>query len=76
VLGQGTGYAVAGFAVGLPAALALARLMHSVVFEITTHDALTFTVVPAVIAAATLAACVLPARRAGRIDPMTALRGE
>jgi putative ABC transport system permease protein len=76
VLGQGTGYAVAGFAVGLPAAFALARLMHSVVFEITTHDALTFTVVPAVIAAATLAACVFPARRAGRVDPMTALRGD
>jgi putative ABC transport system permease protein len=76
VFRQGAGYALAGLVVGLPAALALSRLMESVVFGVTTHDALTFTALPAAIVAATLAACALPARRAVRIDPLTTMRLE
>lgn len=76
VLGQGAFYAAAGMFVGLPIALGLARVMGSLVFGITTHDALTFTVLPAAIVAATLAACALPARRAARLDPLTTMRSE
>lgn len=76
VFRQGAGYALAGVVVGLPAALALSRLMKSVVFGVTTHDPLTFTALPAAIVATTLAACVLPARRATRIDPLTTMRLE
>ena len=76
VLRQGALYATAGLLVGLPAALGLARLMRAELFGITTHDAVTFTVLPAAIVAATLAACAMPARRAARVDPLKALRAD
>ena len=76
VLRQGTVYALSGLAVGVPAALALTRLMESVVFGVTTHDPLTFLALPLAVALAVLLACVLPARRAARVDPVTTMRAE
>jgi predicted permease len=76
VLRDGVFYGAAGVCVGVPAALALARLMQSVVFGISTHDPLTFVAFPAAIVAATLAGTLLPARRASRVDPLAALRAE
>jgi putative ABC transport system permease protein len=76
VLRQGAGYATAGLAIGLPAAFALARLMQSVVFGVSTHDPVTFVALPAVVSVATLLACVLPARRAARVDPVMTMRAD
>jgi putative ABC transport system permease protein len=76
VLRDGAGYGALGVAIGLPAAFALARLLHSVVFGIATHDLLTFVAVPSAILAATIAGCALPARRAARVDPLTVMRAD
>jgi putative ABC transport system permease protein len=74
VLRQGLTYAAIGLGIGLPGAFALSRVMATVVFGISPRDPLTFTTLPIVIVAVTLAACYLPARRAGRIDPLIAIR--
>jgi predicted permease len=76
ILGQGAMYALTGLVIGLPVALALTQLMQSVLFGVTAHDPLTFTVLPASIAAATLVACAIPARRAARVNPVTTMRTE
>lgn len=76
VLRHGVVHAVAGIALGLPLAYALARLMESLVFGVTTTDPLTFAALPAVIATAVIGACLLPARRAARVDPVAVLRGQ
>ncbi len=76
VLKQGAAYAITGLLIGVPAALALTRLMGSVVFGITTHDPLTFTALPLAITLTTLVACAIPARRAARVNPVTTMRSE
>jgi ABC-type antimicrobial peptide transport system permease subunit len=76
VLMDGGIYAAAGLAVGLPAAFALARLMHSVVFGITTHDPATFIALSVAVVSATVLGCALPARRATRVNPLAAIRAE
>jgi predicted permease len=63
-----------GAAVGLVGALALARVLASLLFGVTAVDPLTFIGVAALVIAAGLAACYVPARRAAQIDPITALR--
>jgi hypothetical protein len=76
VVRQGLGYAAGGLLAGLPAAVALARLMESVVYGVTTHDPITFGVLPVVLVAAAAAASYLPARRAARVDPVRAMRAD
>jgi predicted permease len=66
----------AGGAAGLVAALGLARLVASLLFGVKPHDPLTYAVVTGVLALAATVACYLPARRATRVEPTTALRGE
>lgn len=61
-------------AIGLPAALAAARLSTSVLYGIQPYDVATFAVVPALLSLVTLIACWIPSRRASRIDPMHTLR--
>jgi ABC-type antimicrobial peptide transport system permease subunit len=63
-----------GVALGLAGALALARVMETLVFGVPTRDPLTFAVVPVVLAAIAAAATIIPARRAARVHPMEALR--
>ena len=74
VIAQGARHAVAGVALGLPAAFLLSRVMSSLLFGVTTRDPLTFTALPILIVAVTTLACYLPARRAARVDPVTAIK--
>jgi predicted permease len=67
---------IVGVAIGLPIALALARWMRSVFFGIGPHDPLTMIGTVAIMATVAALAAWIPARRAARVDPMTALRYE
>lgn len=63
-----------GVAIGLAAALASVRLLSAFLYGISPRDALTFVAVPIVIVAVAAVACLVPARRAAKVDPLTALR--
>ncbi|HEX6739601.1 MAG TPA: ABC transporter permease, partial [Vicinamibacteria bacterium] len=76
VLRSGTLMALSGVAIGLVAALGLARLMTSLLFQTSAADPPTFSVVPLLLLGVALAACYLPARRAMKVDPIVALRYE
>jgi putative ABC transport system permease protein len=76
VLGHGLLLAGTGIAIGLVAAFALTRLMTALLYRVSVTDPLTFIAGPALFAAVALAASYLPARRATRVDPATALRAE
>jgi putative ABC transport system permease protein len=66
----------AGIALGLPAGYGLGRLIESQLFRMTARDPLAFGIATAALVLAALAAGYLPARRATRVDPLTALRAE
>src|SRR4030095_687129 len=75
-LAQGTAMAALGGGIGLVAALALPRLMGTMLLAISAADPLTYFSVIAILFAVSLAACWLPARRASRLHPVDALRYE
>jgi predicted permease len=75
-LGQAARMALIGIAAGLVAALALTRLMSKLLFGVSAHDPLTLLGVAAILVIVALAACYVPALRATRVDPTTALRYE
>jgi putative ABC transport system permease protein len=74
VVAQGAWHALAGVAIGLPAAFLLSRVMASLLFGVTARDPLTFAMLPILIVAVTALACYLPARRAARVDPVTVIK--
>jgi putative ABC transport system permease protein len=76
VLGQAALLTGAGVAVGVGSALALTRLMTTLLYGVPPHDPLTFAAVVAILTLVALAACYIPARRATRIDTVVALRTE
>jgi putative ABC transport system permease protein len=76
VLRQGLVYVALGLALGLAGAFAATRLLASFLFEVKPADPATYAAVAALLAAAALAATYVPARRATRVDPLTALRQE
>jgi putative ABC transport system permease protein len=76
VIGDGLRLVSIGLATGLLAAALLTRSLASLLFEVRPLDAVTFGAVPCVLALIALAACYIPARRAARVDPVVALRGE
>ena len=76
VLRQGMKLVLIGVVIGIPASLAVARLLSSLLVGFTTSDALTIGVVTLLLVAVTLLACYLPARRATRVDPLETLRYE
>jgi putative ABC transport system permease protein len=63
-----------GVLVGLAAGAAGVRLLSAFLYGISAYDALTFVAVPIVIVAIAAIACLVPARRAAKVDPLTALR--
>lgn len=76
ILCRGLLLVAAGLAVGLAVAAALSRFTASLLYGVLPLDAVTFVGVPTILALASLAALLLPARRAASIQPMTALRNE
>jgi ABC-type antimicrobial peptide transport system permease subunit len=64
----------AGIVTGLALAVAAARSLSAFLYGVTAYDTPTFVGVPLVMVGMAIAACVVPARRAARIDPMTAIR--
>jgi putative ABC transport system permease protein len=76
ILKQGMAPAVAGAVLGLVGAWAATRLMTGLLFEVSATDPMTFTVITLTLMTVALLACYIPARRATKVDPMTALRCE
>ncbi len=73
-VGHGLKLVSAGLALGIAAALALSRLITTLLFGVTPTDPLTYAAVSALLGAVALVATYLPARRASRVDPVVALR--
>jgi putative ABC transport system permease protein len=76
VLGEGVRLAILGAVLGIAGALASTRLIRSLLFETVPTDPLTFIVTPLILAGVALLATYIPARRATRLDPTLAIRGE
>jgi putative ABC transport system permease protein len=76
VVGQGMRLVLVGIVLGLAGALALTRLMSGLLYGVAATDPTTFAANALLLVAVSLAACYIPARRATRVDPSTALRRE
>jgi putative ABC transport system permease protein len=76
VLRQGITLALSGVALGVLCSLALARVLRSLIYDVSPADPATFIFVSLIVITVALFACYLPARRATSVDPMAALRSE
>ena len=74
VVARGMLFAGAGVLVGLAGAFASTRVLSSVLFEVGTHDPVTFVGVASALSVIALLACWVPAFRASRVDPVVALK--
>jgi predicted permease len=76
IIGEGLRLTLVGIAIGIAGSLALARFLSSMLYGVTPTDPLTVAAVSCLLLLVALLACYLPARRAVRLDPLTALRCE
>lgn len=76
VLREGLAMTAVGLVLGVGAALALSRLLESLLYGVDARDPLTFVLVPALLAATAVLSAGIPARRAARVDPVETLRHE
>jgi ABC-type antimicrobial peptide transport system permease subunit len=74
IIREGMVVGAIGIGVGIAGALAFSRALASLVFDVPVRDPLTYTAVAATLTLVALAACVIPAWKAARVDPMVALR--
>ena len=74
VLGHGMALVLAGLVIGLLASFGLTRFLSNLLFNISPTDPLTFALISILLGGAALCACYVPARRATRIDPLSALK--
>jgi putative ABC transport system permease protein len=76
IVSRGMLVALAGIAIGLVSAFAMSRVLSSLLFDIQPRDVTTFITVAAMLAVVAFVACLVPATRAARMDPLVALRDE
>jgi putative ABC transport system permease protein len=76
IIGEAVRLTLAGIATGLAAAYLLTRFLESLLFKVSATDTATFAAISLILAGVALGACFAPARRATKVDPMTALRYE
>jgi ABC-type antimicrobial peptide transport system permease subunit len=76
MLAMGSKLVAVGLGIGLLGALIAARLLQSQLFGVTVHDPISLLAVATLLSVTALAACYVPARRAGSVDPLVALRHE
>jgi ABC-type antimicrobial peptide transport system permease subunit len=76
VIREGLAIAIGGLVVGLAGALALSRFLESLLYGVEPTDAALYAAVALAVVLVSLAACLVPARRAMRVDPLATLRAE